>query len=147
MGWCGNLSGRGVAFFGKMLRRTSAPRAPSPMFFLAVFRLGRFPWRIPRLRFHPRVFRRGPEHGLGWEFAGAGGGAFRQSAAPDVRAARPGPSIFFELCFDWGGLRGGSPVSGSTHACPGGGPNVGILEIPGIRFEIFEWIRACLGLV
>ena len=43
-------------------------------FFWAAFRLGRSPWRIPRLRFHPRVSRRGPEH---WNF--------RQILQPDIQ--------------------------------------------------------------
>ena len=64
MGWGGNSPGRGVALFGKMPRRTSAPCVPGLIFF-------------------------------------------------------------FELCFGWGGPRGGSPVSGSTHACPGALPNMG----------------------
>ena len=68
MGRGGNSPGRGVALFGKVPRRMSAPRVPDPIFS-------------------------------------------------------------FGLRFGWGGPRGGSPVSGSTHACPGGAPNIGIFEI------------------
>ena len=102
------------------------PAPGAPLFFRAILTRRRSPGPIPRLGFHPRAFQRGPEHGLGWEFAGAGGGAFRQNAAPDVRTMRPGPDIFFELCFGWGGSRGRSPVSGSTHACPGALPNMAL---------------------
>ncbi len=40
MGRCGNSSGRGMTFFGKMLCRTSEPRAPGPMFFFCCVSVG-----------------------------------------------------------------------------------------------------------
>ena len=133
-----NLTQRFVDSWLKNSTISTHPAPGAPDFCRAILTRRRSPGLIPRLGFHIRAFRRGPEHGLGWEFAGAGGGAFRQNAAPDVRTMRPGPDIFFELCFGWGGPRGGFSVSGSTHACPGGGPNIGIFENSGSRFEIFE---------
>ena len=120
------------------------PPPGAPDFFRAILTRRRSPGLIPCLGFHPRAFRRGPEHELGWVFAGAGGGAFRQSAAPDVRTARPGPDIFFELCVGCGGPRARSSVSGSTHACPGGAPNIGIFEIeisPAITLFFKEYLK------
>ena len=89
----------------------STPPAPGARdFFRAILTRRRSPGPIPRLGFHPRAFRRGPEHGLGWDFAGAGGGAFRQNAAPDVRTARPGPD-FFLSCVSVGAVPVADPPS------------------------------------
>ena len=43
MGWAGILPGRGVALFGKMPRRTSAPRVAGAIFFLSCVSVGAVP--------------------------------------------------------------------------------------------------------
>ena len=47
MGWGGISPGRGVALFGKVPRRTSAPRVPGPIFFLSCVSVGAVPVEDP----------------------------------------------------------------------------------------------------
>ena len=95
------------------LKNSTIPTHPAPGapdFFRAILTRRRSPDPMPRLGFHSRAFRRGPEHGLGWDFAGAGGDVFRQNAAPDVRTARPGPD-FFLSCVSVGAVPVADPPS------------------------------------